>query len=147
MPEQQSNYGLSENACGKCLIAAKDLEKGIIVEHWEGTIIDSYEKVPDSMKIYVILIDDTRWLAASNDAMYANHSCEPNCEVDDDLNIVTIKPVKEGEELCFDYAVTYDGEHPYPWQPEWTFNCKCGSPKCRGMIDKYVNEDGTPYTE
>ena len=42
-----------------------------------------------------------------NKARYINHSCEPNCEVDinnDKIWISSIKNIKKGEELSYDYV-------------------------------------------
>jgi SET domain-containing protein len=59
---------------------------------------------------------------------YLNHSCDPNCEVDevkDRVWIMTIRDVAAGEELLWDYNL-YDDDDPAP--------CHCGSPKCRGTM-------------
>lgn len=137
---------IKKNSYGLCLIATKDLPSGAVVQHWEGSVVERYEDVPEKMKLHAILVDD-KWFVPSNNAQYANHSCEPNCIVDDNLDVVTIKPVKKGEELTFDYCVTYKGEDPGQWHDEWTFVCKCGSKKCRGKIDKYVTEEGKPFVK
>lgn len=123
----------------------KDLPAGTVVQHWEGKIVQGFKNVPEKMQCYAILLDDDKWMVPTSDAQYANHSCSPNCEVNDNLDIITIKPVKKGEELCFDYCITYEGEEPGEWNSTWTFACKCGSKKCRGLIDKYVMENGTAY--
>ncbi len=145
MRDEEILYRMSTNEYGLCMVAAKDLEAGTIVDKWQGKIVDSYDEVPKPLKLYALLIDDSRWLVPENDCMYVNHSCEPNCEVNEKLEIVTLKPVKEGEELCFDYVVTDEGENPVEWNDEWNFECKCKSSKCRGKIDEYVYEDGTPF--
>lgn len=59
---------------------------------------------------------------------YLNHSCDPNCEVDeikDRVWIMTIRDIAAGEELLWDYNL-YDDDDPAP--------CHCGSPKCRGTM-------------
>jgi SET domain-containing protein len=59
---------------------------------------------------------------------YLNHSCDPNCEVDeikDRVWILTIRDIAAGEELLWDYNL-YDDDDPAP--------CHCGSPKCRGTM-------------
>ena len=70
-----------------------------------------------------------------NHARFINHSCEPNCMVDDNLDVVTIKPVKKGEELTFDYATS---QKSFPFR----FNCRCGSLDCRGEIGDYSELSG-----
>jgi uncharacterized protein len=59
---------------------------------------------------------------------YLNHSCEPNCEVDEVKNrvwIMATRDIAPGEELLWDYNL-YDDEEPAP--------CYCGSRKCRGTM-------------
>jgi hypothetical protein len=59
---------------------------------------------------------------------YLNHSCDPNCEVDEIKNRVWIlasRNIAAGEELLWDYNL-YDDDDPAP--------CHCGSPKCRGTM-------------
>ena len=59
---------------------------------------------------------------------YLNHSCDPNCEVDEIKGrvwIFALRDVAPGEELVWDYNL-YDDEDPAP--------CHCGSPKCRGTM-------------
>lgn len=71
-----------------------------------------------------------------NDAKWINHSCDPNCETDvikGHIWIQSIKDIKKGEELSYDYGFDYDVavEHP----------CKCGAKNCRGYI---VNKEEYP---
>jgi hypothetical protein len=59
---------------------------------------------------------------------YLNHSCDPNCEVDEIKNrvfILAIRDIAAGEELLWDYNL-YDDDDPAP--------CHCGSAKCRGTM-------------
>src|ERR1700680_852423 len=59
---------------------------------------------------------------------YLNHSCDPNCEVDEIKGRVwlfAIRDIAAGEELVWDYNL-YDDDDPAP--------CHCGSPKCRGTM-------------
>ena len=59
---------------------------------------------------------------------YLNHSCDPNCEVDevkDRVWILALRDIAAGEELLWDYNL-YDDDDPAP--------CHCGSPKCRGTM-------------
>ena len=66
-----------------------------------------------------------------NKARYINHSCNPNCEVDiinDRIWISSIKNIRKGQELSYDYGYEFDKED---------FRdhiCKCGSKNCIGFI-------------
>jgi uncharacterized protein len=61
-------------------------------------------------------------------AAFVNHSCEPNCEIDEidgRVWIIAMRDIKPGEELTYDYHL-YDGDDEAP--------CTCGSNKCRGSL-------------
>lgn len=75
---------------------------------------------PLSDAVYALWdLDPTEWAPQ-------NHSCEPNT-LFDGLNLVAARPIATGDELTLDYAaVMNDASEP--------FNCRCGSPGCRGWI-------------
>jgi SET domain-containing protein len=61
-------------------------------------------------------------------AMFVNHSCDPNCETDEEdgrVFITSIRNIAAGEELTYDYWL-YDGDDDAP--------CYCGSKSCRGSM-------------
>jgi len=65
-----------------------------------------------------------------NKARYINHSCDPNCEVDiikEQIWISSIKKIKVGEELTYDYGYSFDKDYK-------DHVCKCGSKYCIGYI-------------
>jgi hypothetical protein len=61
-------------------------------------------------------------------AMFVNHSCDPNCETDEEgdrVFIASIADIRAGDELTYDYCL-YDGDDDAP--------CFCGSKGCRGSM-------------
>jgi hypothetical protein len=73
-----------------------------------------------------------------NKARYINHSCSPNCEVDiikNEIWISSIKSIKKGEELNYDYGYPFDKE-------DFSDHiCLCNSKKCIGYI---ISQDDWP---
>ena len=138
-----STFVQSPHFEGKMLIATQDLEKGVIVEKFEGQTIN-YTDVPEDKICIAIYVGNNngtnKWIVSDTNAIYANHSCDPNCIIDDDLHIVTIRPVKKGEELTYSYNILEKGEktEDFFWDPRWNFECKCNSKKCRKNIDTYI---------
>tara|TARA_A100001015_G_C14820556_1_gene644515 strand:- start:462 stop:947 length:486 start_codon:yes stop_codon:yes gene_type:complete len=66
-----------------------------------------------------------------NNARYINHSCNPNCEVDiidNQIWIISLKKIKSGEELNYDYG------YPFDKDDYKDHICKCGSEQCIGYI-------------
>jgi SET domain-containing protein len=83
----------------------------------------------DAPRTYLYGLDDGKTVIDGHGiAAYLNHSCDPNCEVDEIKNrayIFALRDIKAGEELLWDYNL-YDDDDPAP--------CHCGSPKCRGTM-------------
>jgi len=80
-----------------------------------------------------------------SNARFINHSCSPNCIVNDDLTVVTIRSVRCNEDLTISYNIVDKNEDPGLWNQRWTFKCLCGAKNCQDFIDKYVNPNGTPW--
>lgn len=79
-----------------------------------------------------VVIDATN---QGNSARWINHSCLPNCEAVDEqgrIFIETIKPVRVGEELCYDYNLQLD--EPHTASAKRKYACHCGARRCRGTL-------------
>ena len=72
-------------------------------------------------------IGTDRYLDLDPPGVFINHSCDPNTGVRDDLRLVALRDLRPGEEIRYDYSTTMDEDH-------WTLECRCGSPRCRGII-------------
>jgi SET domain-containing protein len=73
-----------------------------------------------------------------NDARFINHSCDPNCETvieNSRVFIEAIRDIKPGEELGYDYQLTWEStDDPADLA---LYACRCGAKQCRGtMLDK-----------
>lgn len=80
-----------------------------------------------------------------NIARWINHSCTPNCEAvavdsrDADprkerVFIETIRPIKAGEELTYDYGIVLEDRHTPRLKKIW--ECRCGADACTGTMLK-----------
>ncbi len=70
-----------------------------------------------------------------NDARWINHSCEPNCEAQEEKGRVFIhalRDIKRGEELNYDYGLVIDDK--LTKQLKKAYECRCGHPTCRGTM-------------
>jgi len=130
---------------GNCLIAAKEIPKGTVVEHFKGPIVPR-TMIPHEEICYALLIENDRWILPTTNARYLNHSCNPNCKINDLNDVVTTRAIKYNEELTISYNIVYEkDEDPGDWDSCWTFQCKCGSKNCQGLVDKYITPDGKPW--
>jgi SET domain-containing protein len=87
---------------------------------------------------FLFAIDDDVVVDAAVDdyvAKWINHSCDPNCDavIDDGrIWIETIRTVRPGEELAYDYAYVLPERHTPAAKRR--FPCNCGAAKCRGTL-------------
>lgn len=121
------------------LFATRDMPPNTKIQRFVGPVMH-YDQVPREEKSHANLYSNgMQFLVPTSDARMMNHSCDPNCDLDDQLYAYTIKEVKKGEELTFIYNNLSEGEdfQDLYWDPLWTFECQCGAPDCQGMVDRY----------
>jgi len=120
------------------LVATKNIKKDIRIIEYKGRLIskketESNSKFDNDKHIYLFNINKKYDLDGDykfNTARLINHSCNPNCEVTGKgtkLWISSIKDIKTGEELTYDYGFSFDVNYK-------DFICKCGSKNCCGYI-------------
>ena len=87
---------------------------------------------------FLFAIDDDVVIDAAvdgNEARFINHSCDPNCDavIDDGrIWIETIRDVRPGEELAYDYAFVLEERHTPAAKRRYP--CHCRAAACRGTM-------------
>ncbi|PZN28398.1 MAG: SET domain-containing protein-lysine N-methyltransferase, partial [Proteobacteria bacterium] len=70
------------------------------------------------------------------------HSCDPNCETvveNSRVFIDAIRDIKPGEELGYDYQLTWEStDTPEELAP---YACRCGAKNCRGTMLAEESQD------
>ena len=131
---------------GRGVFAATAITKGrrIIEYRGERTTWEVASERPDSdpddpSHTFIFELDDGRVIDAAvrgNAARWINHSCAPNCvsHEDDDgrVYIEAKRAIAAGEELTYDYRLSYDGRITRKVREEYA--CRCGSKRCRGTL-------------
>lgn len=110
----------------------EDIAKGTVVLEYTGERISKEEgdrRYDGRTFTYLFGIGDGKVVIDGHGmGMFVNHSCQPNCEIDEvngRIFIKTLRKLTSGEELTYDYWL-YDGDDEAP--------CYCGSKKCRGSM-------------
>ena len=108
------------------------IRKGARVVEYKGERITPEEadrRYEGASRTYLYGLEDGKTVIDGHGiGAYLNHSCDPNCEVDEIKGrvwIFAVRNIAAGEELVWDYNL-YDDEDPAP--------CYCGSRKCRGTM-------------
>ena len=95
------------------------------------TIAEADDLYENSPRTYLFgLTNGTHVIDGDGIAAFINHSCDPNCEVDEvdgRVIITAIQNIAPGEEITYDYNL-YDGDL------DDLSPCYCSSRNCRGSM-------------
>jgi hypothetical protein len=131
---------------GRGVFATRKIRKGKTIIEYRGDVTswDIASQRPDSdpenpFHTFIFELSDGRVIDAGvggNAARWINHSCDPNCTTfEDDEGRVFIearRKIPRGEELTYDYRLSYDGR--LTKKAHAAFACRCGAPDCRGTM-------------
>lgn len=130
---------------GKGVFALQDLAAGETLIEYLGEVINWKEALrrhphnpSDPNHTFYFHIDDKHVIDAKhggNSSRWINHSCQPNCEADENGGRVFIKALRNilaGEELFYDYGLIIDARYTKKLLAEYP--CWCGAKNCRGTL-------------
>jgi len=131
---------------GRGVFAATTICKGALVIEYRGerTTWDIASARPDSdpdnpHHTFIFETSDGRVIDGGrrgNAARWINHSCAPNCRSfeDDDgrVFIEARRAIAAGEELTYDYRLSFDGRITRKIRAAYA--CHCGAARCRGTL-------------
>ena len=133
---------------GRGVYAVKPIKQGARIMEYVGERITHSEadrrfwkKDSDDGHTFLFVVNHKTVIDGThkgNDARYINHRCAANCETvteDNRIFIDAIRNIKTGEELGYDYQLTWDStDDPAELK---LYDCRCGSKNCRStMLDK-----------
>lgn len=130
---------------GKGVFAVRPLARGEVVIEYTGERINWKEALRrhphdpnEPNHTFYFDIGGDRVIDANvggNSARWINHSCQPNCEADEEDGRVFIKAlraIKPGEELFYDYGLSTDERYTAAVKKQ--YECRCGAKACRGTM-------------
>jgi len=126
---------------GYGIFVREPLAKDEVLAVWGGRVVPG-ERLADFSEYaqtHGLQVEDDLFLlplTEDDPSDYFNHSCSPNAGLLGQITLVALRPVKAGEEICFDYAMS--DSNPYD-----EFDCGCGTPTCRGRVtaDDWKRQD------
>ncbi len=140
---------------GKGVFALQDLAEGETLIEYVGEIIswdEAQDRHPhdpnDPNHTFYFHVNEAKVIDAlhgGNSSRWINHSCDPNCEADEENDRIFIKAlrnIKAGEELNYDYGLIID--EPYTKKLKAEYPCWCGSKNCRGTLLSPKERKDTP---
>jgi SET domain-containing protein len=130
---------------GKGVFALVDIAEGENIIEYVGEVIswpEAQRRHPHDPKdpnhTFYFHIDEDHVIDAlfgGNSSRWINHSCDANCEADEQEGRIFIKArrnIKAGEELNYDYGLIIDERYTPKLKAEYP--CWCGTKKCRGTL-------------
>ena len=140
---------------GKGVFALQDIAEGETLIEYVGEVIswdEAQERHPhdpnDPNHTFYFHVNEDRVIDAlfgGNSSRWINHSCNPNCEADEDNDRIFIKAIRNivaGEELNYDYGLIID--EPYTKKLKAEYPCWCGAKNCRGTLLSPKERKDTP---
>jgi SET domain-containing protein len=125
------NIEIKETKRGKGLFASQDIPANTFLFKIHGKELSFAECVAlGENENYCLQIEREKYILPHFPFFLSNHSCNPNCGIKKELEFTTIRPVKKGEELRWDYSTSMLERH-------WTLNCECGEKNCRKKITDF----------
>jgi SET domain-containing protein len=129
---------------GRGVFATRAIPKGTRLCEYKGERItwrEADRRYPDDpngpshtflFSLGKVVIDANR---KGNVARWINHSCNPNCEAVEDESRIFIEAIRDigrGEELGYEYNITFDERHTKALKQRYA--CRCGAKACRGTL-------------
>ncbi len=140
---------------GRGVFALQDIAEGETIIEYVGEVItweEAQDRHPhdpnDPNHTFYFHVNEDKVIDAlygGNSARWINHSCDPNCEADEDNDRIFIKAlrnIRAGEELNYDYGLIID--EPYTKKLKAEYPCWCGAKSCRGTLLAPKDRADTP---
>lgn len=103
----------TSDVSGKGLVALVDIPKDTFLVAFGGTVMwySEYKNLAIWKEDLAIQVDNHLFLGPRNKKEitygdHVNHSCDPNCGIFGPNYLVSLKKIRAGEELYFDYAMS-----------------------------------------
>jgi hypothetical protein len=140
---------------GKGVFALQDIAEGETLIEYVGEVIsweEAQDRHPhdpnDPNHTFYFHVNEDKVIDAlhgGNSSRWINHSCDPNCEADEENERIFIKALRNihaGEELNYDYGLIID--EPYTKKLLAEYPCWCGAKNCRGTLLSPKDREDTP---
>lgn len=130
---------------GRGVFALRPIPKGTRIIEYKGKLITDeeadrrYGRIQEHSAHTMLFSVEGGWVIdatrGGNLARWINHSCAPNCEIEEEGHRVFIearRDIRPGEEIAYDYNLQIGERHTKKAKREHT--CLCDARRCRGTM-------------
>jgi len=129
--DHPSFLAIQQSKFGKGLFATKDIAANTVLCTVTGQKLTFQQTIAlNERESHSLQIGLDQYILCDSPFLYSNHSCEPNCALNAQLQLFALQDLKKGEELFWDYSTSMLERH-------WTMKCSCGSKHCRRLITDF----------
>lgn len=130
--ERPAIYCAASSTAGYGIFAGRVFQENERIFTLVGNVMTLQEVLAQGeLEANAYQIDKETYIYPTQDAgRFINHSCNPNAGLREDREMIALRRIDIGEEICFDYSTCMS-------EKLWTMSCRCGSPECRGLIGDF----------
>lgn len=122
---------VKDSRFGKGIFTNIDLPKKYVLFKISGKPLTFEETLKlGADECYTLQVGMNRYIIPNHPFHLSNHSCQPNCGINRKMEFITLRDIKAGEELYWDYSTSMMERH-------WTMQCDCGNHDCRQLIGDF----------
>ena len=132
---------VSKRFGGVGLFTTRSIKRGDIIAKWQDLnenkffswdVFNKFDSVTKNMMLHFCAQTEKGIYAADNINLislpwHMNHCCNGNVGFNMEGDFISIKRIKAGEELCYDYGFVMS-------DPKYKLKCNCKDMKCRKII-------------
>ena len=113
---------------GNGLFSLNDITAGTTICPITGIVLNFKQTLTlGERESHCIQVEIDRYILCDPPFLYSNHSCKPNCAINDHLQLYTLYDIPKNAELLWDYSTSM-------YERSWTMSCNCGNKNCRKVI-------------
>ena len=145
--ERAEQYRIGDSKFGKGVFATQAITKGSLVLKLTGPQISLQEVyLKGEHQCNPLQIADKMYIDLEPPGLLINHHCHPNCGIRDDVDIIALRDIKEGDEIFYDYSTTISDDFEEDGT-EFFMPCDCEDIQCRYKIGdfKYLSKSKRRY--
>ena len=116
---------------GLGLYAAADVPAGDVILIFTGELLELDDVLASGRdECYPLQVGPSTYLDLDARSRIVNHSCSPNAGIRSDRILVSLREIRSGEEICYDYSTTMS-------ERRWTMQCACRAANCRATVGDF----------